>query len=312
MMSTHASRPLVACLAMLLAMVSTPANALDTVKVADNVYALVGELGQRSPTNLGNNATFGLIVTSDGAVLIDAGATMRGAAVIEAAIAKITDRKVIVVINTGGQDHRWLANSFWVAKGARLIASKAAVDDQKARIDMQWMGLEQLVGKDGLAGTVARYADETFETARDVTIGGVKISLRHAGRAHTPGDLFVWLPDQEIVFAGDIVFHDRMLGILPAPLSTSADWIKAYDAMAALQPKIVVPGHGRPAGLEQSMADTRDYLAALRDGVKGVLDRKGDMTAAAKIDQSRFSRLTGADQLAGRNAQAVFAEMEFD
>jgi glyoxylase-like metal-dependent hydrolase (beta-lactamase superfamily II) len=122
----------------------------------------------------------------------------------------------------------------------------------------------------------------------------------------------VWLPDRKIVFAGDIVFTDRMLGLLPPPISTSADWIKAFDAMAALAPEIVVPGHGRPTTLDRAKADTRDYLTALRGGVKGVLDRKGDMNAAAKIDQSQFLRLTGADQLAGRNAQAVFVEMEFE
>lgn len=114
------------------------------------------------------------------------------------------------------------------------------------------------------------------------------------------------------MFAGGIVFIDRMLGILPAQLSTSTDWIKSFDAMAALAPGLVVPGHGKPAGFDRARADTRDYFVALREGVRAVLDRKGDLNAAAKIDQSEFSRLAGADQLAGKNAQAVFAEMEFE
>jgi glyoxylase-like metal-dependent hydrolase (beta-lactamase superfamily II) len=304
-------RILLALLA-LCGMFRSPAAAIETLKVSESIYALVGELGQRSPTNLGNNATFGVIVTPAGVVLIDAGATAKGAAVIESAISKFTDKKVVAVINTGGQDHRWLGNAYWKAKGARLIASRAAVADQKARFDMQWMALEQLVGKVGLEGTEARSAEETFESELNLTIGGFEFHLRHPGRAHTPGDLFVWLPEQKVVFAGDIVFTDRMLGILPAPLSTSADWIKAFDAMAALEPRSIVPGHGKPASLDRAKADTRDYLVALREGVKVVLDRKGDMIAAAKIDQSKFARLTGADQLAGRNAQAVFAEMEFE
>jgi glyoxylase-like metal-dependent hydrolase (beta-lactamase superfamily II) len=289
-----------------------PALALDLVKVADKVYALVGDLGQRSAANLGNNATFGVIITDAGVVLIDAGATAKGAARIETAIKAITNQQVVAVINTGGQDHRWLGNAYWKTRGARIISSKAAVADQKSRFDMQWMGLDQLVGKDGLAGTAPHYADETFETTRDLEIGGVPLRLVHPGRAHTPGDSFVWLAARKIVFAGDIVFTDRMLGILASPLSTSEDWIKAFDAVAALAPVTVVPGHGRPATLAQAVADTRDYLSHLRAGVKRVLDAKGDMIAAAKIDQSAFSRLTGAEQLAGRNAQAVFAEMEFD
>jgi glyoxylase-like metal-dependent hydrolase (beta-lactamase superfamily II) len=155
---------------------TAPANALEPVKVAGNIYALVGDLGQRSPGNLGNNATFGVIVTPAGVVLIDAGATAKGAAVIETEIARITDKKIITVVNSGGQDHRWLGNSHWRAKGARLIAAKVAVADQKARFDTQWMGLEQLVGKEGLAGTEARYADETFESSYELAIGGIKLN----------------------------------------------------------------------------------------------------------------------------------------
>jgi glyoxylase-like metal-dependent hydrolase (beta-lactamase superfamily II) len=291
---------------------SLPVRALEAVKVSDGVWALVGELGQRSPTNYGNNATFGVVATDAGTVLIDAGGSAKGAAAIDATIARLTDKPVVAVINTGGQDHRWLGNAYWKAKGARLIASQAAVADQKARFDMQWMALEQLLGKDGLEGTEARSAEETFESELNQTIGGFEFHLSHPRRAHTPGDLFFWLPEQKVVFVGDIVFTDRILGILPAPLSASADWIKAFDRMAALEPRIIVPGHGTPASLARAKADTRDYLVALREGVKSILDRKGDMIAAAKIDQSKFARLTGADQLAGRNAQAVFAEMEFE
>jgi glyoxylase-like metal-dependent hydrolase (beta-lactamase superfamily II) len=290
----------------------TAALALEPVRVSDHVWAIVGDLGQRSAANLANNATFGVILTSDGVVLIDAGGTTKGAAAIDAVLRKITDRPVVAVLNTGGQDHRWLGNSYWKAKGARLISSQAAVADQKARFDMQWVALQQLVGVEGLAGTTPVFADETFDTSLDLVIGGIKLHLRHVGRAHTPGDLFVSLADQGVVFAGDIVYVDRMLAILEAPLSGSADWLKAFDALATLNPGVIIPGHGRPTTLDGAKAGTRDYLAFLRQSVKDVLARNGSMIEASKIDQSRFAIQVSADQLMDRNAQAVFAEMEFD
>lgn len=298
-------------LAMLL-LASQPARALEPVRVSDQIWAIVGETGQRSVTNLGTNATFGVILTTDGVVLVDAGATAKAAAAIDAALRRITDRPVIAVINSSGQDHRWLGNSYWKAKGARLISSQRAVADQKARFDMQWAGLIALTGKSTLDGTTPVYADEVFESALDLTIGRVRLQLRHPGRAHTPGDLFVWLPDQRVMFAGDIVVAKRMLAILPDPLSTSADWIKAYDAMAAFEPNIIVAGHGGPVTPQQAKRETRDYLQHLRVAVKSVIDRKGSMADAGRVDQSAFSYLIGAPELAGRNAQAVFAEMEFD
>ncbi|MFD2181727.1 MBL fold metallo-hydrolase [Rhodoplanes azumiensis] len=283
---------------------------LEMVAVAENVWAVVGDLGQRSSENLGNNATFGVVLTTDGVVLIDSGGSAAGAAAIDREIRKVTAQPVVAVINTGGQDHRWLGNGYWKARGARIIASARAVEDQRERLDQQWTILSTLVGENTLAGTTPAFADETFRERLDLVIGGERFELRHTGVAHTPGDAVVWLPSRRIVFAGDIVFVDRMLGILP--VSRVDAWITAFDAMAALEPSVVVPGHGRPTTLAGATAATRDYLAHLRDAVRKIVKQGGGMSDAARIDQSRFLRLTGADQLAGRNAQAVFEQLEFD
>lgn len=89
-----------------------PVNAysLEIVTVANGIHAIVGDLGQRSPTNFANNATFGAIETASGIVLIDPGGSAKGAEVIESAINQVTDKFVTHIINTGGQDHRWLGN----------------------------------------------------------------------------------------------------------------------------------------------------------------------------------------------------------
>jgi glyoxylase-like metal-dependent hydrolase (beta-lactamase superfamily II) len=308
----HHPRHLTSIVLLVLSAAVSPAAALEPIRVGEQVWAIVGDLGQRSPANLANNATFGVIITGDGVVLVDPGGTAKGGAAIDAALRTISNLPVIAVVNTGGQDHRWLGNSYWKGKGARLISSKAAVADQKARFDMQWMGLRELAGEAALEGTAPVFADETFDDALDLVIGGIKLQLRHPGRAHTPGDLFVMLPEQGVIFAGDIVYVDRMLAVLPAPLSGSADWLKAFDALAGHKPKIVVPGHGRPTTLDGAIAGTRDYLVFLRKSVKDILSRNGSMIDAGMIDQTRFASQSGADQLMGRNAQAVFAEMEFE
>jgi glyoxylase-like metal-dependent hydrolase (beta-lactamase superfamily II) len=283
---------------------------LDVVPVAENVWAVVGDLGQRSPANLGNNATFGVVLTADGVVLIDSGGTKKGAEAIEQVIRTVTGKPVVAVINTGGQDHRWLGNGYWRGKGARIVASAATVADQRERFDMQWAGLLTLVGGDGLSGTTPVHAQETFQDRVELVIGGTRFVLRHAGPAHTAGDAYVWLPTSRIVFAGDIVFADRMLGILPT--SRVIDWITAFDAVADLKPAIIVPGHGRPATLARAVAETRDYLVHLRDSVRKVVKSGGTMTDAARIDQSKFNHLAGSNELAGRNAQAVFEQLEFE
>ncbi len=65
---------------------------LKLQQVTEDVYAIVGELGNRSADNLGNNATFGFVVTSEGVVLIDPGGTYRGAQRIDLFIKSVTDQ----------------------------------------------------------------------------------------------------------------------------------------------------------------------------------------------------------------------------
>lgn len=290
--------------------VSRAADSLELQKVADNVYAIVGELGNRSATNFGNNATFGFIVTRDGVVLIDPGGTYQGAKQLHAVIRRVTDKPVVLVINTGGQDHRWLGNGYFKAQGAKVIANARAVEDQKARSQDQFFAIGNLVGEKGLAGTQAVYADTTFDTDWQTELGGVRIELHHAGAAHTPGDSFVWLPGPKVMFTGDIVYTERMLGVMA--FSNSKSWLAVYQAMAAYQPKVVVPGHGHPTTLARAKADTYLYLTFLRESVAAFMQSGGDISEIRKIDQSKYQYLKNADILSGRNAQRVFAELEFE
>jgi glyoxylase-like metal-dependent hydrolase (beta-lactamase superfamily II) len=286
-----------------------PASALETVKVTDGIYAFVGEKTQRSPLNLGNNATFGLVVTTDGAMLIDPGGSWKGAAALHAAIRKVTDQPVRYVVNTGGQDHRWLGNGYWHKQGAVIIAATTAIADQKARGSLQLSMLHQLLGGE-LAGTEPRYAEFAFERSHTFQLGSVVVEVRHVGPAHTPGDSFVWLPSKRVVFTGDVVYVERMLGVID--VSRTKSWLAAFEAIAALQPAYVVPGHGAPTRQDRAKADTYDYLVNLRGRMRAHIDAGADIIGAPNVDQTQFAHLEQFAALARRNAQAVFAEMEFE
>jgi cyclase len=89
---------------------------------------------------------------------------------------------------------------------------------------------------------------ETFEDRLALEIGGRPLELIVVGPAHTPGDLIVWLRDVRVVFAADIGF----IGVTPVmwagPL---ANWLAAIDTIAALEPDVVVPGHGPVCGVAE-------------------------------------------------------------
>ena len=283
---------------------------LEVQKITDNIYALVGEMQQRSPQNFGNNATFGVVVTKDGVVLMDPGGSYKGAAQIDQAIASVTDKPVKIVINTGGQDHRWLGNGYWKSKGATIIASSAAVADHKERGSLQMTVLQQLVGAKGLMGTEPVYADTVFEEEHKFALGGIEFIISHKGAAHTPGDSYVYVPSAQTVFTGDIVYLERLLGV--GSQSSSASWVESFDAMAALSPKHVIPGHGHASDLEKAKAHTYNYLVHLRKQVAAHLEKGGDMKTVVNVDQSQFKNLKVFKSISKRNAMSVFAQMEFE
>ena len=295
----------------------TSAQALDKTEshltiqeVTKDVYAIVGDLGNRTAENLGNNATFGVVVTSEGVVLIDSGGTYLGAQRIDKLIKTITKKPVVTVINSGGQDHRWLGNSYFKKQGAQIIASEDAVEDQKARSQDQFFMLGNFIGDDGLKGTDAVHAEKTFKQEFKFKLGDTDFEIYHVGQAHTPGDSYIWLPQKKLMFTGDIVYVERMLGV--GPQSNSKSWLNVFKSMAAYKPEYLVPGHGKATSLAHATKDTYDYLVFLRKSITDFMDDDGELSEISKVDQSKFNYLKNYESISGRNAQQVFTEMEFE
>lgn len=285
-------------------------HGLAPVRVTENIWAIVGPLTNRTPENLGNNATFGVVITSEGLILVDSGGTRKGAEALHAVIKSISDKPIRYVINSGGQDHRWFGNDYFSRQGAKIISSEAAAVDHKQRFNDQVLRLTALVGDENFAGTEARYADILFSDSYKLTLGDTRVEIFHKGQAHTPGDSFIWLPESKVVFSGDIVYVDRMLGI--GEQSNSRSWVDVFDAMAALKPEVVIPGHGGPVTLEKAKKDSYDYLVALRERVSDFIDEGGDISEVSEIGQDDFAYLENYETLKGRNAQKVYSELEFE
>jgi glyoxylase-like metal-dependent hydrolase (beta-lactamase superfamily II) len=244
--------------------------------VARGVYAVVGDTEGRTYENEALNANFGLVVTLQGAVLIDPGASFQGARQIAEAAQKVTTQPIRWVINTGGQDHRWLGNGYFQARGAEIIAHANAQADMKAR------------------GPAHLKANEP---------------VLHRGGGHTPGDSMVWLPQSGVVFTGDVVYVDRILGL--HPVSKTKTWVASFEALEALKPKIVVPGHGQVTTLAQAQKDTGDLLKALRAHMGQAVEAGTDISAAVKsFDAGPYRHLKHVDVWLPQLANLTYLEME--
>jgi glyoxylase-like metal-dependent hydrolase (beta-lactamase superfamily II) len=300
-----------ALLALALGCAAPGAHAVDVrfQAVAPGVYAFIGEKGGRTHANEGLNANIGLVVTPAGALLVDSGASFQGARQIHEAVKRVTPQPVRWVINTGGQDHRWLGNGYFAAQGAEVIAHADAKADMLARGGDHMSGLKTEL-KEKLDSTVptlpTRWLAGNDET---LNLGGMAIEVKHRQGAHTPGDLMVWLPQQRVVFSGDIVYVDRMLGVIP--VSHTGRWLTSFAALEALKPARIVPGHGEVCDLPQAQAQTRDYLQALRTHMKAAVDKGDDISAAIKgFDAKPWMGLLNAAELHPGNASRTYLELE--
>ncbi|TWO68710.1 MBL fold metallo-hydrolase [Caenimonas sedimenti] len=277
--------------------------------VADGVYAHIGDIGPRTAANEGLNANIGLVLTRTGAILIDSGATQETARQIEEAVRVVTAKPVRWVVNTGGQDHRWLGNGYFAGRGAELIAHAAAVPDMRSRGGDQLAALRALLGAKA-DGTVPALPTRLIGTAdARVELDGVEVQFRHRGGGHTPGDLMVWLPQSRVLFAGDIVYVDRMLAVLP--VSSTRSWLEAFAVVEQLAPARIVPGHGRVTDLALARQHTLAYLRNLRAHMKKAVDANTEISEAIRsFDVSPFDRLVNAAELHPGNASRVYLEIE--
>jgi glyoxylase-like metal-dependent hydrolase (beta-lactamase superfamily II) len=294
-----------------LAWTAGPAQAVEVrfQRVAEGVYAHVGDKGARTAENEGLNANIGLVVTPAGAVLIDSGATLQSAWQIHDAVKALTPQPLKWVINTGGQDHRWLGNGWFKAQGVEIIAHADAQADMKNR------GNDHL---QGLKATLGAKADDTVPTLptrwlagndERLELGGVVFEFKHRGGAHTPGDTMVWLPQKNVLFTGDVVYVNRLLGVLP--VSRTKQWLDTFAVIEQLNPRVLVPGHGDVTDVATAKADTQAYLLALRAHMKKAVDDGVDVSAAVKsFDPAPYLRLLNAAELMPGNASRTYLELE--
>ncbi|MBW8370314.1 MAG: MBL fold metallo-hydrolase [Thiobacillus sp.] len=278
-------------------------------QVVDNVYALVGPLGQRSADNDGLNANFGFVVTPQGVILIDSGASLLGAKKIEAAIRKVTQQPVRWVVNTGSQDHRWLGNDYFAGKGAEVIALARTAATQAEYATQHMEGMKRFLGE-RMQGTQPLPAPKTLAgDLATLELGGETLELAYTN-AHFPGDAWVWLPKQRVMFSGDLVYVDRLLGVLP--WSSVKNGQQAFHALAALKPARIVPGHGRVCDLAQAQRETGDYYDFLAEKVGAAAQEMEPMDATLDryADLPEFRHLENYGDLHRANMNRAFTEFE--
>ena len=242
---------------------------LSPQKVADGVWLLRGADEEIKAGNGGAIANITLIGTPAGAVLIDAGPSLRYGQALDALARTLTGKPVIRVYLTHlHPDHSYGDAAF---DPAIIAATPTLIEELKTEGPGFAAGMYRLLG-DWMRGSELKIPGHAI-TADSETFGGRRLRLLPLA-GHSPSDLAVLDEATGTLIAGDLVFHDR------APSTPHADlpvWRRSLDTLKALGHARVVPGHGpidpTPA---TAIVQTRDWIdwvdATLRTAVAAGLD----------------------------------------
>jgi glyoxylase-like metal-dependent hydrolase (beta-lactamase superfamily II) len=163
-------------------------------------------------------------------------------------------------------------------KTAELVDERGLQDwaSEQGRMPRLFQGAETIPG--------LTHPTHTFTEAMTLQVGGRKVELRFLGRGHTSGDLVVWLPEERILFAGDLVEAQAAPYMGDAHI---ADWSGAtLDAVEALGADQLVGGRGavvRGSAVVQAIEDTRAFLRTTLDGTRQVREDSGSLKEAFEL-----------------------------
>ena len=236
---------------------------MQAVKLGAHSYFVEGLPGAASSENQGFMSNAGFVVTGDGVVVFDALASPPLAEKLVGLIRAITPQPIKRVILSHYHADHYYGLQVFKALGAEIWAHRAAEGATRSegaaeRFAQRKEALFPWVDD----STRLLEADRFLPGDTDFEMGGVHFILRHVGPAHSSEDMAMLVQEDGVLYAGDLVFRGRV------PFVGDADsraWIAALDKLIALEPRVLVPGHGAPSLTPGAdLVFTRDYLIFLR------------------------------------------------
>ena len=309
-----ATRFLVAVLAAVV-VVTTSAADITTItltpqKVSTPGWFFQGAAGMADVQNKGFMSNAGFVVTTDGVVVFNTLGTPALGEAMLVAIRKVTAQPIRrIVISHYHADHFYGLQALQ-ADGVTIFAHRNAQKYLQSgqpleRLEQRRTDLFPWVDeKTRIIGPTQWLDGDT-----SFRLGGLTFRMIFAEGAHSPEDLMLFVEEDRLLYAGDLLFAGRVPFVGNAD---SAGWLRAMDKMIALDPRVVIPGHG-PASknVRGDLVLTRDYLLFLRQTFgRAVAEIEPFDDAYAKADWSRFKDLPAFTQANRLNAWGTFLRME--
>jgi glyoxylase-like metal-dependent hydrolase (beta-lactamase superfamily II) len=240
-------------------------------KLSEHAYAYTAE----------GDPNTGIVVGDNAVMVIDTQATPIMAQDVIRRIREVTDKPIKYVVLSHYHAVRVLGASAYAPE--QIIASQDTFDlivergeaDMKSEIERFPRLFRAVESVPGLT-----WPTLTFKGEMTLWLGKLEVKIMQLGRGHTKGDTVVWLPQEKILFSGDLVEYEA------TPYAGDAyfgDWPRTLDAIAALKPAKLVPGRGAslqtPDKVQAGLSATRSFLSELFASIRQGAQSGKDMQA---------------------------------
>ncbi|MCT4610259.1 MAG: MBL fold metallo-hydrolase [Pelagimonas sp.] len=245
---------------------------ISFTQVGEGLYAFTAE----------GDPNTGVIIGDDSVMIVEAQATPRLARKVIECVRSVTDKPISHLVLTHYHAVRVLGASAYGAREIIMSDTAAAMVEERGaedwasefdRFPRLFQGHEEIPG--------LTRPTTTFSDSMTVYLGKRRVDIMKLGRAHTAGDAVIWVPDQEVMFTGDIVeYHSACY----CGDGHFADWPETLSNIAAFEPKSIAPGRGDALVGEEmvaaAIAATEDFVLSTYKPVAKVVARGGSLKEA--------------------------------
>ena len=273
--------------------------------MTENSYCFFGLPENINQKNAGNIVNSCFVQTKEGFVVIDSGPTYDYASQAYEQMQKIAKLPVQYVIVTHDHDDHWQGNSFYKSKGALLIGPRTYEQNVVVGTETR---MQRILGKELYGKTKIVPLDTIVDDNLTLILAESTFQIKQlTDIAHTKGDLIVYLKEQRILFAGDLVFNDRLTSLRDGSILGSLEALKKIDAYHA---KVIVGGHGRKTDANATAA-LKTYLSQMKKEILEAQDNDIGMEEInKKVTMPNFAKFKLYNVLHKRNVLDAYRELE--
>jgi glyoxylase-like metal-dependent hydrolase (beta-lactamase superfamily II) len=283
-------------------------------QVAPAVHVIHGPVDYPNPENQGfmNNPAF--IVTDEGVVVVDPGASVQSGEMVLRQVRQLTDKPLLAVLNTHVHGDHWLGNQAMRAEqpAVPIYGHPKMIAAIEQGAGKEWEDRMLRATGNATAGTEAVGPNNALDDGDELTLGGLTYRFHHFGQQHTHTDLMIEVPEKAVLFLGDNANNKRIVRMDDASFSGLINGLQQIKTR--VKADVLIPGHGHTGGWE-IVDQNLDYLNTVYGGVQELFDEgvsDFEMKPVIADRLSAFDGWAGLDDELGKHISIAYLQVEAD